>query len=65
MLDKDLDLHDKWLGLRRLKQEYKPNPFALKDEAGLFVPKNERAEAAAQYLAYKQWQPDVPFTNLN
>jgi len=30
-LDKDLDIRDKWLGIRQLKQEYQPNPYARKD----------------------------------
>ena len=33
-LDKDFDLRDKWLGIRQLKTEYRPQPYYRKDEKG-------------------------------
>ena len=31
-LDKDLDLRDKWLGIRQLKSDYQPNPMQGKQK---------------------------------
>ena len=54
-LDKDLDIRDKWLGIRQLKQEYQPNPYARKTKEGKHIPQHQRAQRAAEYLATEQW----------
>ena len=56
----DLDLRDRWLGIRQLKSDFKPAPYSLKDQDGKVVPKYKRAETAAKYLAEKHWcNPDA------
>ena len=33
-LDRDLDARERWMGIRRLKSDYKPQPFQRNDERG-------------------------------
>ena len=54
-LEKDLDVRDKWLGIKRLKSTYRPMPYDRNDETGKHVRKKERAVFAARYLKIKQW----------
>ena len=54
-LDKDLDIRDKWLGIRQLKQEYQPQTYARTTKEGHHIPQQERAQKAAEYLAKEQW----------
>ena len=54
-LDKDLDVRDKWLGIRQLKQEYQPHTYARTTKEGYHIPQKERAQKAAEYLATEQW----------
>ena len=54
-LDKDLDVRDKWLGIRQLKQEYQPHTYARTTKDGQHIPQKERAQKAAEYLATDQW----------
>ena len=34
IIDKDLDVRDKWAGIRELKKPYKPIPYAQKTNDG-------------------------------
>ena len=54
-LDKDLDVRDQWLGLKRMKSTHVPRSFCRKDQHGKHIPMNMRAEEAASYLEGKQW----------
>ena len=54
-LDKDLDTQDLWMGIRQLKNTYKPNPYHRKQQTGEHIHRKDRAEQAAQYLGTKQW----------
>ena len=54
-LDKDLDCRDQWLGIRRIKTEYKPNPYHRSTKDGKHIRAEERAEEAAKYLHKHQW----------
>ena len=54
-LDKDLDIRDKWLGIRQLKKEYQPITYARTTKEGHHIPQKERAQKAAEYLAEEQW----------
>ena len=45
-LDKDLDIRDKWLGIRQLKQEYQPYTYARTTKEGHHIPQKERAQKA-------------------
>ena len=33
-VSKDLDIRDRWLGISRIKQEYKPRPYIRRDRRG-------------------------------
>ena len=54
-LDKDLDIRDKWLGIRQLKQEYQPHTYARTTKEGHHIPQKDMAQKAAEYLAKEQW----------
>ena len=54
-LDRELDVRDQWLGIKRLKSTYVPQSFCRRDEEGNHIPMNMRAEEAAKYLETKQW----------
>ena len=54
-IDKDLDIRDRWLGIRQLKQEYQPNPYARRTPGGQFIKQNQRAQQAANYFSKEQW----------
>ena len=54
-VDKDLDIRDRWLGIRMLRKGYEPIPLAMKNAAGKHVPMPRRAEEAAEFLATKIW----------
>ena len=49
-LDQDLDIRDRWMGIRQLKQEYQSNPYARKTAAGEHITQKQRAQKAAEYL---------------
>ena len=54
-ISNDLDLQEKWIGIRQLKKGYAPMPFHRNNSKGNHVKYHERAEATAEYLATKQW----------
>ena len=45
-IDKDLDPREKWAGIRELRKQYKPIPYAQKKD-GRKIKTKDRAEAAA------------------
>ena len=51
----ELDIRDKWMGLRQMKTGYKPKTFAKCDKDGHPVRLSEQAEATAEYLASVHW----------
>ena len=53
-MSKDLDIRDRWLGIRKLKEGYKPQPYH-RTKHGKHVNMNSRAEANAEHLAKEQW----------
>ena len=55
-IDKDLDIRDRWLGIRQLKQECQPNPYARRTQEGKFIKQNQRAQEAANYFGKEQWE---------
>ena len=57
-LSKDLDVRDRWLGIRQLKHGYQPQPYYRKDTTGNHIKYHNRAQAMAEYLATKQWGED-------
>ena len=54
-LSKDLDLRERWLGIRELKSKYNPNPYHNKDKQGNHIQWKDRAEKAAEHLSTQQW----------
>ena len=50
-LDKDLDIREKWLGIRQLKAEYRPTPYSRKTKEGEHIRMEERAEKATAQRA--------------
>jgi hypothetical protein len=55
MVSKDLDVRDKWLGIRLLKKGYTPIPYTLKDETGRRYKIGNKAEEAAKFLETRIW----------
>ena len=54
-LDKDLDVRDKWLGLRNLRSNYNPHPYSRTTKHGEHVHTKQRAQKAAEDLGTTQW----------
>ena len=54
-IDKDLDVRDRWMGIRQLKQVYQPHPYARRTTDGKHIPQAQRAQKAADYLSTHQW----------
>jgi hypothetical protein len=54
-LSQELDIRDRWMGIRALKQEFIPQPYHAKDKLGKSVPVHQQAEEAARYLEEEQW----------
>jgi len=53
--EKDLDIRDKWLGIKYLKNTRGHKLYERADVRGRVVPFRQHAEAAAEYLETKQW----------
>ena len=52
----ELDVRDRWAGIRRIKGKYQPMPYARQEKySGEHVHMSKRAEMAAQYLMREQW----------
>ena len=47
-ISKDLDLRERWLGIRELKKKYTPTPFHNKDKYGIHIQYKRRAQYAAK-----------------
>ena len=54
-LSKDLDIRDRWLGIRELKSKYNPTPYHNRTKQGEHVKWSDRAQKAAEYLSSHQW----------
>ena len=54
-VSKELDVRDRWAGIRALKKDYNPTPYNRKDKQGKIVAQKDRAETAAKFLAENQW----------
>ncbi len=55
MVSRDLDVRDKWLGIRMLRKGYQPIPYTLKDEKGNGFKTGNKSEDAATFLANTIW----------
>ena len=54
-VSKDLDIRERWLGIRELKRKYNITPFHNKNAAGEHIQHKKRAQEAAKHLSEKQW----------
>ena len=55
-ISKELDIRDRWAGIRRIKSKYQPQPYNRTDKyTGIHVHMKQRAEKAAEYLSKEQW----------
>lgn len=55
-IEQDLDVREKWLGIRQLKNKFTPHPYSRIDhDSGEHIHRNNRAQKAADYLTNKQW----------
>ncbi len=43
MISKELDIRDRWLGIRRLKNNYQPSTYSFKDDSNQSTPREETA----------------------
>ena len=53
MTDKDLDIRDKWLGIKYLKRKTTRNLYETADMHGNITSFKQKAEAAADYFCGK------------
>ena len=54
-LNNEIDVRDRWLGLRQLKKGYQITPYALKVKDRNRVTKDSIAETMAEHLANNTW----------
>ena len=59
-----MDIRDQWLGLKELRKDYSPQSYAYKTNWGEHVPRSQRAEHTAHYLANIQWGSPPPLMSL-
>ena len=52
---KDLDVKDRWMGIRQLKSTYNPQPYHRRTQKGQHIRLEQRAQMAAQYSGSQQW----------
>eukprot|EP00975_Prorocentrum_lima_P039241 8246140-Prorocentrum_lima.AAC.1 len=48
------------MGLRKLRQDFVPRPFSRRTQDQVHVPKEQLAQAAANYLSTAQWPAPSP-----
>ncbi len=56
MVNNDMDIRDKWLGIKTIKKDFKPNLYEISDRMGNKVKLKDKAEAIADYLGNVQWK---------
>ena len=55
MIKAEMDIRDKWMGIKRIKFTYQPNGYSRKASTGEHVPIGKIAEETATHLATEQW----------
>lgn len=55
-VSKDLDERDRWMCIRQLRKGFSPIPYSQETKGGEHVPRSERAEHSARYLATEIWK---------
>ena len=63
IVNNDLDVRDKWLGIKYPKKQHKPSLYEFANRHGNVVNLNEKAEATADYLEQVQWKTPEPMEN--
>ena len=61
-LSRDLDLRDRWLGIRNLKRGYQKIPYTQTDETGQNVKMKDKAEGAAVFFETHVWKQPAQTT---
>ena len=51
----DLDLRDRWFGVKMVKKPFSPQVYTKHDKNGIPVTFKQQAEATAEYLDTKHW----------
>jgi len=65
-LSGDLDIRDRWLGIRSLKTDFKPQPYHRKDAQGNPISADQIANEFAKHLAEKIWKStSTPVDNIS
>ena len=54
-LNEHIDIRDRWLGLRQLKKGFQVTPYAVKNQEGKRVSKDNIAETIAEQLERNTW----------
>ena len=54
-IDEAVDDKGRWKGIKFMKRDYQPTPYALKDNNGKLVPPSQQADTIATYLEQDHW----------
>ena len=57
LITDNLDIRDKWMGLRKLKQNFNPTPYSRRGPDGRYVTLAARPNIVAAHLHDNQWAP--------
>jgi len=60
-IQKDLDIRDRWMGIKRLRSTYTPQPYHRTTGERKHIHGSQRAQEAANYLSQKQWGKNNQF----
>ena len=55
----DINKKNLWKAVKGLRTKFTPQYVQMKNESGIHVPLNQRAETIAQYLENKHWKNDL------
>ena len=64
-IHKDLDLRERWLGIRKLKKDFKPMPYYRRDIEGHSIPKHQQAQQIAELWANTIWKAPTTKAELH
>lgn len=61
----DMDVRDKWMGIKRLRSDGKPQPYHRKDKQRNTIPADQTAEAFAKHLEEIWTHMPIPFDRIS
>ena len=61
----ELDVRDKWLGIKFIKQRRAPQLYERASMEGNCIPFSKQAEGAAEYLSERQWGNEHPLSEAD